>query len=41
MNFRYIDTDLYLLTRDIQLYKGLRKQGYRKIELFENLLKRL
>ena len=36
-----IDTDLYLLTRDIQLYKGLRKQGYRKIELFENLLKRL
>ena len=36
-----IDTDLYLLTRDIQLYKGLRKQGYRKIELFENLLKKL
>ncbi|MBI4646317.1 MAG: DNA-binding protein [Bacteroidia bacterium] len=36
-----IDTDLFLLTRDIKLYKGLRKQGYRKIELFENFLKKL
>lgn len=36
-----IDTDLYLLTRDIALFKGLRKHGYRKVELFENFLKRL
>lgn len=34
-----IDTDLILLTRDEKLYKGLRKQGFKQIELFENFLK--
>jgi len=33
-----IDTDLDLLTRDEKLYKGLRKQGFKQIELFENFL---
>jgi len=33
-----IDTDLILLTRDEKLYKGLQKQGFKKIELFENFL---
>ncbi len=30
---------LVLLTRDKPLYKGLRKQGYRKVMLFEDFLK--
>jgi len=34
-----IDTELILLTRDEKLYKGLRKQGFKQIELFENFLK--
>jgi len=34
-----LQLDLALLTRDKPLYKGLRKQGYRKIMLFENFLK--
>jgi len=33
-----IDTDLILLTRDEKLYKGLRKQGFKQVELFENFL---
>jgi predicted nucleic acid-binding protein len=33
-----IDTELILLTRDEKLYKGLRKQGFKQIELFENFL---
>jgi predicted nucleic acid-binding protein len=31
--------DLVLLTRDVPLYEGLRKQGFRKVMLFENFLK--
>ncbi len=31
--------DLFLLTRDITLFKGLKKQGFRKVILFENFLK--
>lgn len=34
-----LQLDLVLLTRDKPLYKGLRKQGYRKVMLFEDLLK--
>jgi predicted nucleic acid-binding protein len=33
-----IDTDLKLLTRDVKLYKGLQKQGFKQVELFENFL---
>ncbi len=33
-----IDTNLMLLTRDDKLNKGLRKQGFKQIELFENFL---
>jgi len=33
-----IDTELILLTRDEKLYKGLRKQGFKQVELFENFL---
>ena len=33
-----IDTDLILLTRDERLYKGLRKQKFMQVELFENFL---
>lgn len=33
-----IDTDLVLLTRDAKLYQGLRKQGFKKVELFETFL---
>ncbi len=36
-----IDTKLTLLTRDEKLFKGLRKQGFKQIELFENFLKQL
>lgn len=36
-----IDTDLPFLTRDFKLYKGLRKQGFKKIELFEDFLNRV
>jgi predicted nucleic acid-binding protein len=34
-----LQLDLILLTRDKPLYKGLRKQGYRKVILFEDFLK--
>jgi len=34
-----IDTDLILLTRDERLYKGLRKQKFMQVELFEDFLK--
>jgi len=33
-----IDTDLILLTRDEKLYKGLRKQGFKQVALFDNFL---
>ncbi|MDX2248031.1 MAG: PIN domain-containing protein [Bacteroidia bacterium] len=33
--------DLPLLTRDNPLYEGLRKQGFRKVILFENFLRTL
>ena len=33
--------DLPLLTRDRPLYKGLRKQGFRKVVLFEDFLRTL
>lgn len=33
--------DLPLLTRDNPLYEGLRKQGFRKIMLFEDFLRTL
>jgi predicted nucleic acid-binding protein len=33
-----IDTDLILLTRDVKLYKGLQKQGFKQVELFEDFL---
>jgi predicted nucleic acid-binding protein len=33
--------DLPLLTRDIKLYEGLRKQGFRKVILFEDFLKNI
>lgn len=33
--------DLPLLTRDIPLYEGLRKQGFRKVVLFEEFLRTL
>ena len=33
--------DLPLLTRDKPLYHGLRKQGFRKVQLFENFLKNI
>ena len=33
-----IDTDLVLLTRDAKLYQGLRKQGFKQVELFETFL---
>jgi len=33
-----IDAELKLLTRDVKLYKGLQKQGFKKVELFENFL---
>lgn len=33
-----IETGLTLLTRDAKLYKGLKKQGYRNIMLFEDFL---
>lgn len=33
--------DLPLLTRDTLLYEGLRKQGFRKVVLFEDFLKTL
>jgi len=33
-----IDTDLILLTRDEKLFKGLQKQGFKQVELFENFL---
>lgn len=34
-----LQLDRMLLTRDKPLYKGLRKQGYRKVMLFEDFLK--
>jgi predicted nucleic acid-binding protein len=33
--------DLPLLTRDNPLYEGLRKQGFRKVMLFEDFLQAL
>lgn len=36
-----IDTHLTLLTRDVKLYKGLRKQGFKRVELFETFLSNL
>ncbi len=33
--------DLTLLTRDVPLYEGLRKQGFRNVMLFEDFLKGL
>ena len=33
-----VETGLILLTRDEKLYKGLKKQGYRNIMLFEEFL---
>jgi len=36
-----IETGLTLLTRDVPLYKSLRKQGYRNIMLFEDFLSEL
>jgi predicted nucleic acid-binding protein len=33
--------DLTLLTRDKKLYEGLRKQGFKKIMLFENFLREI
>ncbi len=33
-----MELDLPLLTRDKPIYKGLRKQGYRKMMLFEDFL---
>ncbi len=36
-----LQLDMVLLTRDKPLYKGLRKQGYRKIMLFEDFLKNI
>jgi predicted nucleic acid-binding protein len=36
-----IQLDLPLLTRDKPLYKGLKKQGYRKVQLWEDFLKTL
>jgi len=36
-----IQLDLPLLTRDKPLYKGLKKQGYRKVQLWEDFLKSL
>jgi predicted nucleic acid-binding protein len=33
-----LDSNLTLLTRDEKLYKGLRKQGFKNVELFENFL---
>jgi predicted nucleic acid-binding protein len=33
--------DLVLLTRDLPLYTGLRKQGFRKILLFEDFLRNI
>lgn len=36
-----IDTDLILLTRDVKLYKGLQKQGFKQVELFEDFLKNI
>ncbi|WKN41330.1 PIN domain-containing protein [Tunicatimonas pelagia] len=33
--------DLPLLTRDKPLYKGLRKQGFRKVQLFDDYLRSL
>ena len=33
--------DLFLLTRDMPLYEGLRKQGFRKVMLFEDFLQAL
>ena len=33
-----IDTDLILLTRDEKLFKGLQKQGFKKVELFTDFL---
>ena len=36
-----IDTGLVLLTRDEKLYKGLRKQGFKQIQLFEDFLNKI
>ena len=33
-----IDTDLILLTRDVKLYNGLKKQGFKHVTLFEDFL---
>jgi len=33
--------DLILLTRDKPLYEGLRKQGFRKVILFEDFLEKI
>lgn len=33
-----IDADLILLTRDVKLYNGLKKQGFRQVTLFEDFL---
>jgi len=34
-----IDTGFPLLTRDEILFRGLKKQGFKKVELFENFLR--
>ncbi|MDP5168817.1 MAG: PIN domain-containing protein [Bacteroidia bacterium] len=36
-----MQVDLPLLTRDKLLYDGLRKQGFRKVQLFEDFLKNI
>lgn len=33
--------DVPLLTRDVPLYEGLRKQGYRNVMLFEDFLRKI